>query len=161
MYSFISLDFLPGSGSANLCGSVTDTLEENNFFQLLRIRTKFTCSTLGATFVYKGRKKFFEIVWNSQFSSLQFTRSWNRSLFIFEGYALKLLQKEYVFQKKAGKEAATKEPKKETIKETDKVSNNKEEAGDEGDDENIFFIPGICNICDLSLASIWLSLVVY
>ena len=32
IYSFLSLPFWPGSGSANLCGSGSETLEENNFF---------------------------------------------------------------------------------------------------------------------------------
>ena len=75
IYSFLSLPFWPGSGSANLCGSGSETLEENIFFQLLRIHTEFTCSTLGATFCIREENNFFKVVLNSQFSALQFTRS--------------------------------------------------------------------------------------
>ena len=79
IYSFLSLPFWPGSGSANLCGSGSETLEENNFFQLLRIHTELTCSTLGATFCIREENNFLKVVLNSQFSALQFTRSRSRS----------------------------------------------------------------------------------
>ena len=58
IYSFLSLPFWPGSGSANLCGSGSETLEENYFFKFLRIHTELTCSTSGATFCVRVENNF-------------------------------------------------------------------------------------------------------